>query len=249
MTSTPQPTALPLHLDDLITAVDAAHTTPLDRVTGAMRLAEELGEAADSLLGHFVDRARRAGASWAEIGRSMGTSKQAAQQRFVTRSDTTRPPLDASQGFSRFTDQARSVVVGAQERARDASNDVITIAHLVLGLTAMADSTAARAVVASGVSVDAVQRTASATLPEPSATVPALIPFDAHTKAALQQSFVEAAERGADDVGTEHLLLAVLTVEDATGVLAGLGLTREAVEAFLTGDGREAPAPAGPALG
>jgi hypothetical protein len=35
------------------------------------------------LIGHFVDQARRSGASWTEIGKSMGVTKQAAQKRFV----------------------------------------------------------------------------------------------------------------------------------------------------------------------
>ena len=46
-------------------------------------MAGQLGELADHLIGHFVDQARRAGASWTDIGRAMGVTKQAAQQRFV----------------------------------------------------------------------------------------------------------------------------------------------------------------------
>src|SRR3954463_6398382 len=107
-----------VRLDDLIGAVTSAHEEPLDRVMRAVVLAEHLGEVADSLIGHFVDQARRAGASWTEIGRSMGVTKQAAQKRFVGQLFVGRgefPSLDASQGFSRFTDEARTVVVTAQE--------------------------------------------------------------------------------------------------------------------------------------
>src|SRR3954464_15890154 len=121
MTS-PVPT---VRLDDLIGAVTSAHEEPLDRVTRAVVLAEHLDEVADSLIGHFVDQARRAGSSWSEIGRSMGVTKQAAQKRFVARGGSA-PPLDPSQGFSRFTDEARAVVVTAQERAREAGSDSIT---------------------------------------------------------------------------------------------------------------------------
>src|SRR3954462_5029380 len=113
MTSSSRP---PVRLDDLIGAIAGAHAEPLDRLTDAVVLAEHLGEVADSLIGHFVDQARRAGASWSEIGRSMGVTKQAAQKRFVARGES--PDLDASQGFSRFTDRARKVVVTAQEEAR-----------------------------------------------------------------------------------------------------------------------------------
>ena len=123
-----------VRLDDLIGAIAAQHDQPLDRLSGAVLLADHLGEVADSLIGHFVDQARRAGASWADIGRSMGVTKQAAQKRFVAKGDA--PALDPSQGFSRFTDGARAVVVGAQEAARAAENETIGIAHLVLGLVA-----------------------------------------------------------------------------------------------------------------
>jgi len=85
----------PLRLDDLIGAVAGAHQDPLDRVTGSVQLAEDLGEVADSLIGHFVDQARHAGASWSEIGRSMGMSKQAAQKRFVSRSPSQSTPPDS----------------------------------------------------------------------------------------------------------------------------------------------------------
>src|SRR3954453_14704501 len=97
----------PLPPHALIGAVTSAHEEPLDRVMRAVVLAEHLGEVADSLIGHFVDQARRAGASWAESGRSMGVTKQAAQKRFVARGESGAAPLDPSQGFSRFTEEAR----------------------------------------------------------------------------------------------------------------------------------------------
>src|ERR1700710_223271 len=117
-------TSLPpnTRLDDLIDTIANAHQDPLDRVADAMQLAQELDEVADSLIGHFVDQARRSGASWSEIGRSMGMSKQAAQKRFVGKAQPTSPPLDPSQGFSRFDEEARAVVITAQERARAAGN-------------------------------------------------------------------------------------------------------------------------------
>jgi hypothetical protein len=227
-----------VRLDDLIGAIARTHPEPLDRLSGAVVLAEHLGEVADSLIGHFVDQARRAGASWTEIGRSMGVTKQAAQKRFVGQRSVGRgdfPSLDPSQGFSRFTDEARAVVVTAQERAREAGNDTITVAHLVLALVADPQGAAARLVAAQGATLDDVRRTATATLPPPAATVPALIPFDTHTRTVLERTFTEAQRLGAESIGSEHLLLAVLAAEDGTGVLAGLGVDAAAVEAAVTG--------------
>jgi Clp amino terminal domain, pathogenicity island component len=229
-------TATPIRLDDLIDTVAQAHDTPLDRLTAAMLLAEQLGEVADSLIGHFVDQARRAGASWSDIGSSMGVSKQAAQKRFVARGQAA-PPLDPSQGFSRFTEEARAVVVGAQEQARAAGNDTIGVAHLVLALVADPHGAAARAVAAQGVSLNDVRRTATATLPPAAATVPDLVPFDPHARTALERAFTEAQRLGADAVDAGHVLLAVLAVEDGTGVLAAFGVDPSAVEAGLAAGG------------
>ncbi len=222
-----------VRLDDLIGAIAGAHPEPLDRLTNAVVLAEHLVEVADSLIGHFVDQARRAGMSWTEIGRSMGVTKQAVQKRFVARGRSASP-LDPSQGFSRFTDDARAVVVAAQQQARDAGNDTIGVSHLVLALVTDPDGAAGRAVTAQGVSLDDVRRTASATLPPAAATVPEMIPFDAHARAVLERTFAEAEQLGSEAIGGEHILLAVLAVEDGTGVLAGLGVTPAAVEGHLT---------------
>lgn len=228
--TTNEPTTHAVRLDDLIEAIKKTHSAALDQLTDAVLAADHLGDVADHLIGHFVDQARRSGASWTEIGRSMGVTKQAAQKRFVAKGE---PDLDASQGFSRFTDRARKVVVTAQEEARSASNSQIGVAHLVLGLAADPTALGARTIVAQGVSLDAVRQTATATLPAAVASLPALIPFDTHAKKALELTFREALRMNHNYVGTEHILLAVLEVEDGTGVLAGLGVDKATAEASI----------------
>jgi hypothetical protein len=212
-------TTTPVRLDDLIAAVTSAHEDPLERLQQAVSLGAHLDNLADSLIGHFVDQARRSGASWTEIGRSLGVSKQAVQKRFTARSSG----LDPSAGFSQFSDRARAAVVAAQEQARAGGHDHITVGHLLLGVLADPGSGAAQRLDGHGLDLEVVGRTARATLPEAAPEVPALIPFDAHAKRALEQAFVEAERAGAAQVGTEHLLLGVAVVEDGTGVLAGLG--------------------------
>lgn len=93
----------PVRLDDLIQAIKKAHTDALDQLTDAVIAADHLGDVADHLIGHFVDQARRSGASWTDIGRSMGVSKQAAQKRFVAKASTEAAALDPNAGFGRFT--------------------------------------------------------------------------------------------------------------------------------------------------
>jgi hypothetical protein len=232
MTSSPS-----VRLDDLVSAVTSAHDEPLDRLSGAVLLADHLGEVADHLIGHFVDQARRAGASWSDIGRSLGVTKQAAQKRFVPKG---QPALDPSQGFSRFDVRARAAVVAAQSEAKAAGNDAIGVPHLLLALLADPGSTAARAVAAQGVSLDEVRRIATATLPAASPEVPEMVPFDPQARRVLELTFREALRLDATTVGTAHLLLALLDVEDGTGVLAGLGIDRAAVEAYVRGEPQRA---------
>jgi len=229
-----------VRLDDLISAIQKVHDEPLEQLTDAVLAADHLGEVADHLIGHFVDQARRSGASWTDIGRSMGVTKQAAQKRFVPKDQ----PLDADQGFTRFTVRARHVVVAAQEEARTAGNTEITPAHVVLGLLAEPEALAARAIVAQGVSLDAVRQAAVAVLPPAADDVPALIPFDGGAKKALELTFREALRLGHNYIGTEHLLLALLEQEGAAGLLTGLGVTKQRTEehvaaalAEITGQG------------
>ena len=66
------------------------------------------------------------------------------------------------------------------------------------------------------------------------AAVPALIPFNGQAKKALELTLREALRLGHDFVGTEHVLLALLEVENGTGVLSGLGVDKAAVEAAVT---------------
>jgi len=222
-----------IRLDELIASIKKVHSEPLDQLSDAVIAADHLGDVADHLVGHFVDQARRSGASWTDIGRSMGVTKQAAQKRFVPRAADEQSALDPSQGFGRFTDRARKVVVVAQEDARTAGNNEILPEHLVMALVSDADSLAAKAIEAQGVSLDTVHQTALRTLPAPVDELPALIPFAPQARKALELTFREALRLGHNYVGTEHILLALLELGDGTGVLAGLGVDKAATETHV----------------
>ncbi|MCM3887151.1 Clp protease N-terminal domain-containing protein [Frankia sp. R82] len=219
-----------IRLDDLIHAIRSAHTDALDQLANAVLLAEHLDEVADHLIGHFVDQARHSGASWTDIGRSLGVTKQAAQKRFVARGSADPADFQGAGPFGRFTPRARSVVVAAQNAAHAAGNDHIALVHLVLGLLDQSESLAVRVLRAQGVEPDVLLAAATAALPARAETVPALVPFDAAAKKALELTVREALRLGHNYVGTEHLLLALLAVEDGTGVLSSAGVERAAVE-------------------
>ncbi|MEU0516944.1 Clp protease N-terminal domain-containing protein [Streptosporangium sp. NPDC006007] len=224
----------PIRLDDLIEAIKKAHSDALDQLSDAVIAADHLGDVADHLIGHFVDQARRSGASWTDIGRSMGVTKQAAQKRFVPKGPGEVSDLDPSQGFSRFTPRARNVVMAAHNEAHAASNSEVRPEHLALGLLSEPDALAAKAIVAQGVSLETVRQAVAATLPPAADQVPEVIPYDSGSRKALELTFREALRMGHNYVGTEHILLALLELEDGAGVLAGLGVDKATAEANIT---------------
>ncbi|MGW1406871.1 Clp protease N-terminal domain-containing protein [Streptomyces sp. NPDC002403] len=221
----------PVRLDDLIEAIKKVHTDALDQLSDAVIAADHLGDIADHLIGHFVDQARRSGASWTEIGKSMGVTRQAAQKRFVAKDPGEVSDLDPSQGFSRFTPRAKNVVMAAQNEARTARNDEVGTTHLVLGLLSEPEGLAAAFVKAQGITLEDVRRAATEALP-PAATgeLPEIVPYDAGARKALELTFREALRMGHNYIGTEHILLALLEQEDGAGVLTGLGIDKATAE-------------------
>lgn len=214
-------------LDDLIDGIRRTYPDlPLEQLTAAVLAAEHMSEVADHLVGHFVDQARRSGASWQEIGASLGVTKQAAQQRFTPKTDVNM--------FARFTEKARSAVGQAQEEARAGGQVRVLAEHLVLGLLHVPDSLAVLVLTQQGVEPAALRAAVEASLPaaEPGAEPPTLIPYDASAKKALELTVREAVRLGHNYVGTEHLLLGLLAAEpEDGGVLRGLGVDGEQVEA------------------
>ena len=225
----PAKIAYPVRLDDLINVIKKVHTEPLDQLTDAVLAAESLGEIADHLIGHFVDQARRSGASWTEIGRCMGVTKQAAQKRFVPKADAAA--LDPEAGFGRFTPRARNTVVAAQNEAHQAGNTEITPDHLLLGLLTEPEGLSTMLVKAQGVEPDALR--SAVTLPERADDVPQLIPFNGPAKKVLELTFREALRLGHNYIGTEHILLALLEHEDGDGLLHSAGIDKDRADADL----------------
>jgi Clp amino terminal domain, pathogenicity island component len=224
----PAKIAYPIRLDDLINVIKQVHTEPLDRLTDAVLAAETLGDVADHLIGHFVDQARKSGASWTEIGKCMGVTKQAAQKRFVPKAEDAASALDPNAGFGRFTPRARNVVVEAQNTAHDAGNAEIQPAHLLLGLVTDPNGLAAKLLAGQGIDADKV--TKAVTRPPRVDDVPVLIPFSGQAKKVLELTFRQALRLGHNYIGTEHILLALFEAEDDDGTLHRLGVDRDRFE-------------------
>jgi hypothetical protein len=202
-------------LDELISQVKARHPegTALDHLAEATSIADHLGELADHLVGHFVDQARRAGASWTMIGQSMGVAGDSSMER--------------------FTDRAKVVVLKTQNEARGRGHLEVTSLHLLLGLLSEWDGLAGQAIEAAGVTRDAVARESTAALPPNAEPVPH-VPFSAGLKKVYELTVREALRLGHNYVGTEHLLLGLREAQDEPGarILTNLGVSKDAVEAW-----------------
>lgn len=223
-----------VRLDDLIDTVHHRATTPdpLDRLGQAVLVADDLGEVADHLVGHFVDQARRAGASWTEIGRAMGVTKQAAQKRFVPRA----AEEDFEGGlYARFTPRAQATVLAAHEAALRLQEPEVTTQHLVMGLLTEPESIAGVALTRLGGDLDrvhdAVEAAAGQAVDEP----PLNPKFSGSARKALDLTRREALRMGHNYIGTEHLLLGILAdpADAAAATLAGLGVDHAGVETIV----------------
>ena len=242
----------PVRLDELISYVKGQEGTALDHVSAAVRISEHLDELADHLIGHFVDQARKTGASWTEIGQSMGVTKQAAQKRFVPRAtdaDWQSLLADAfhAHPFSRFTERARRTVKAAQEEARELGHDHISPSTSRWACCTSRKALAARAISALGVTPEAARQALvaalrSSVMPEP---VSGKIPFTPRAKKVLELALREALLFGHNYIGTEHLLLGLLDDEESLGggTLTDLGVTRERARAGPVLEQMRRPAP------
>lgn len=92
---------MPRSLDDLLSQADeladmfeAYEPTPGDLTTvdpvTALRLAALRRAEAERELAHAVERARLGALPWAQIGEAIGTSGEAARQKYTVRGKTTR---------------------------------------------------------------------------------------------------------------------------------------------------------------
>jgi ClpA/ClpB-like protein len=225
-----------VNFDDLVRYVEHEDSSgqPLGQLAHAVVMADRLGTLGDQLVDHFVDRARTSGASWSEVGQSLGVTKQAAQKRFVIRTGASDDGRAASL-LARFTGRARTAHLQAVEEARRARHDHVGTEHLLLALLADSENRAVDALRALGVSIDEARAAVRATFGPEGEYVGDPIPVAATTKKA-EEIAVRIAKHlsHADLAGTEHLLLAlVMEGGKAAKVLAALGVKRRPLSQWI----------------
>jgi len=127
--------------------------------------------------------------------------------------------------LERFTDQARRVVVLAEEEARMLDHNWIGTEHLLLGLLREGEGLAARVLESLGISLQPVRQQVEEITGQGQQHASEHIPFTPRSKKVLELSLRESLQLGDDYVGTEHILLGLIREGDgvAAQVLVRLG--------------------------
>jgi hypothetical protein len=214
---------------ELVDAVrQQAPGAPLDRVEAALMVSEELALCADDLIGQFVEEARRAGCSWTEIGQRIGVSKQAARQRFGDMQPR------ALESFRLSAPAGGCLEAARREAAADGSAEVGT-QHLLVGL--FHEGVAAAVLEELGVQADAVRAAARELFPAGGEDAHRKRPpqESAEAREAIRRAAALAQQAARGEVGTEHLLAALVLDPGsrARRVLSRLGVSIAAVKKGL----------------
>jgi len=149
--------------------------------------------------------------------------------------------------FDRFTDQARRVVVHAQEEARMHSSGRVGSEHILLGLYLAGDGPATQALESQGVSLEAVRAELAPDAARAGRPPLGYLPYQVEAKKALDLSRREALRLGHHHIEAEHILLGLIRGGDSTAarLLVTLGvelsLLRDEVIELLGGDFAGAP--------
>jgi ATP-dependent Clp protease ATP-binding subunit ClpC len=134
--------------------------------------------------------------------------------------------------FQRFTDQARQVVVLAQEDARELGHAYIGTEHILLGLLRVEDGLAAQALASLALTHDGVRARVEQVVGRGETRKGAgQIPFTPRAKKVLELALREALSLDHDYIGTEHILLGLARENGgvATRILLDAGVDAEGV--------------------
>ncbi len=140
--------------------------------------------------------------------------------------------------FERFTDQARNVVVLAQEEARVLDHNYIGTEHILLGLIRESKGLAARALASSGIGLEPARQAVEAIVGRGQQSPSGHIPFTPRAKKVLELSLREALQLGRNYIGTEHILLGLIREGEGVRPREAVGVATQVIVdlgASLTG--------------
>jgi hypothetical protein len=112
--------------------------------------------------------------------------------------------------FERFTEQARTGVVLAQEEARTLKHNYVGTEHILLGVLREREGVTARILESLGITVERVRATVVRIVGTGEEVTSGQIPFTAHAKNVLELALREAINLGHQHIGVEHIMLGLL---------------------------------------
>nr|MBA3472035.1 NDP-hexose 4-ketoreductase [Rubrobacter sp.] len=133
--------------------------------------------------------------------------------------------------FERFTERARMVVVLAQEEAVRFGHSYIGTEHLLLGLIREDEGVAARALGSLNVTISKVREQVESIVGYGEERMGGQAPFTPRSKRHLEFALREALRLGHNYIGTEHILLGLVSENEgnAARVLSNLGVNPDKV--------------------
>jgi prophage maintenance system killer protein len=120
--------------------------------------------------------------------------------------------------FRRFTPEAREVVIGSQEEARQLHHNYIGTEHILLGLLREGKGVAAQALDAVGITREAVRQQVLDIIGEGLQPPSGHIRFTPRAKKVLELALRESVRMGHLYIGSEHILLGL--VREGSGIAA-----------------------------
>lgn len=123
-----------------------------------------------------------------------------------------------------FTQKAKDVLARAKEAAGTLGNGYIGTEHILLGLTLVQDSVAAKALETQNITYHQVMERLSEM--QKGKKQESILDYTPRAKYVVEMSSQEAVRMGASAVGTEHVLIALLRETDtlAVKIMTGLGV-------------------------
>src|SRR5579875_3369106 len=163
-------TATPATIEQL-----ARDTVAIADPETALRALGALRQELEQIEPELVQRALHTGASWSQIARALGISKQAAHRKHRHLSEQ---GFDAISGKHRVlvTGDARRTIQLAREEARRLGVPALGTEHILLGILRSRRSAAMRSLVALGVTHAAAAEVLRTTLPGVPASAPGEAP-------------------------------------------------------------------------
>jgi ATP-dependent Clp protease ATP-binding subunit ClpA len=184
----------------------------------ALRALSALRLELDQIEPELVARALQAGATWSDVARALGVSKQAAHRKHRELARTLQLTSPGGGPKVLVTAEARRSIQLARDEAKQLGQPAVGTEHILLGILRCRGSQAVEALNTLGVTHEAARLCVQPTMP---GVVPEQAGTDgdgeqrqgvtSHARRILEGSLREAVKRHEDYIGVEHILLALLS--------------------------------------